>query len=468
MTGEDRSMNPRGRDGDRRAVVARWSITGELQTTTASQIGSREGDVCDATFDRTPDGQAFLAGSTLAGALRSTLSDRRQGYRSQGEPEVARRLFGDAEERESPAIVFDSVADGVADSSIRDGVRIVPETGTADDTFKFDREVALPGVRFPIRVDLVVTEGLDEREVLGALVDALDGLSDGSIRLGARKSRGLGACRASDYRARRFDLNTQQGWQDYAASDPEKPTRDLALHPTARAAVAAAHGPDLAAGPDCRRKAVFTLDLEVNGTLLIRTPGVAADDPDAVHLSEQGRQMLSGTSLAGALRAHAGRVLHTLQHLGLVKDNGVSVEGLFGSRPREGDRSAVFCASRVRVDEAVLSNDSRVYRQSRNRIDRFTGGTVDQALFEEQPCVGGRATVQVDILNPSPAEIGLVALVARDLCDGLLPLGGGASVGRGVMKGCARVCVEPGAGTVGFPELQAYVDALAHRPEGSA
>jgi CRISPR/Cas system CSM-associated protein Csm3 (group 7 of RAMP superfamily) len=462
-------MTPKGRDADRRAVVARWVITGTLETTTASQIGSQEGDVCDVTFGRTPDGQAFLPGSTLAGALRSSLSDRRAGYRHQ-EPAEAGLVFGNLQDRESPVIVFDSFAELPAAASIRDGLRIDPCTGTADEHYKYDRELALPGVRFPIRVDVVVTEGLNEVALLGCLADALDGLSDGSVRLGARKSRGLGACIGSGYRARRFRLDSREGWERYAASDPVQPTTGLPEHPGVRDALTAVTDStiDLAglarSGPDERSRATFEFALAIDGTMLIRAPGTAADDPDAVHLTEQGHQLLSGTSLAGVLRSHAGRILNTLQDLGLLKDTAVTVEALFGSWPTQGASDKALQASRVLVTEAQVC-DNRLYRQSRVKIDRFTGGAIDQALFEEQPCVGGSVAVQVDILDPTPAEIGLMALVARDLCEGLLPLGGGAAVGRGVLKGNASVRCSPDGKALPLSELQKYLDALANQPK---
>jgi hypothetical protein len=113
----------------------------------------------------------------------------------------------------------------------------------------------------------------------------------------------------------------------------------------------------------------------------------------------------------------------------------------------------------------VLVSECRVegsesYRQGRVKIDRFTGGALETALFEEQPCVGGKVSLNVRVLNPTPAQMGLLALVARDLCEGLLPLGGGAAVGRGVMKGEVKVRL-PGQQSEGaLPDLQACVDAL--------
>jgi len=63
-------------DADRRSLSARWLITASLMTLSGSQIGSQESDYCDQTFERDEAGCPVLYGTTLAGALRSCLSDR--------------------------------------------------------------------------------------------------------------------------------------------------------------------------------------------------------------------------------------------------------------------------------------------------------------------------------------------------------------------------------------------------------
>src|SRR5262249_55381721 len=80
-------------------------------------------------------------------------------------------------------------------------------------------------------------------------------------------------------------------------------------------------------------------------------------------------------------------------------------------------------------------------RPARIRADRFTGGVVDGALFEEEPNYRGRARLRLELRQPGPGELGLVLLVLKDLLLGDLPLGGAGSVGRGVVSGRAEVRV---------------------------
>ncbi len=64
---------------------------------------------------------------------------------------------------------------------------------------------------------------------------------------------------------------------------------------------------------------------------------------------------------------------------------------------------------------------------------------MDAALFDEQTEAGGRATVRLELRNPHDGEIGLVLLVVKELLDGMLPVGGTSSVGRGVLRGTATI-----------------------------
>ena len=89
------------------------------------------------------------------------------------------------------------------------------------------------------------------------------------------------------------------------------------------------------------------------------------------------------------------------------------------------------------VRETVLEHVHSLV-QNRIRIDRFTGGVLDNFLFNEAPVFGGPGSVvklDVTLRDPSRAEIGLLLLVLKDLWTADLPVGGGASVGRGRLQG---------------------------------
>lgn len=448
-----------------RSVAARWTITAYLTITSAAQIGSHESDYCDMTFSRNDEGYPALHGSTLAGALRSGLNDRLEGYRGK-ESEAAAELFGSLKSRESAVVVFDSAATSPATASIRDGVRIDSDTGLAADGLKFDREISHPGLVFPVRIDLLVPSLNQEARLVSLLAQALSGLSDRTIRLGARRSRGMGACKTDRFYAVRYDLTTRDGWLRYSRSGYNVPR---GTHATAADAIASAFpGLNLDTGADARCRFIADCDLELAGTLLIRSPGEQAGSADMVHLTENGKRILSGTSLAGALRSRARKILKTVQP---DKDNDGLLEDLFGSPgPREANdisRTQDLKASRLLVSDGAIAGAAS-HRQTRVKIDRFTGGALDTALFDEEPAVHGSIGVRIEVRNPCDADIGLVLLLIRDLLGGSLPLGGETSIGRGIVRGKARVNLPGGKEyeLIGddwadaTDRLQPYVDSL--------
>jgi CRISPR/Cas system CSM-associated protein Csm3 (group 7 of RAMP superfamily) len=420
----------------RRDIAARWTVTANLLLLTAAQIGSEDSPICDTTFSRTADGLPVLYGTTLTGALRSHLADYLQGYGKDNREGLVERLFGFGvkdEGHESSLICFDSVTDTDL-AAIRDGVGIDHTTGTARDGAKYDRELLLPGATFPIRLDLIVPGALDENELVGALSTALKGLESSAISLGARRTRGLGAVAVKNVRAHRYDLTTTTGCTEYAESSYSlSPLEHKTPHTTVQDAVTAAWPAIQPAvlPEDKRRILTATLNINLDSTLLIGSPGSDATSPDKVHLTEAGKAILSGTSIAGAIRAQLARILTTID----AEKAAARLSSLCGSPPEQRTGQV---ASRLRVSETTVSN-ARSYQQHRIKVDRFTGGTIDTALFDEQPLVGGACTFTITVRDPACHEEALVVLLIRDLFDGLFTFGSGASVGRGRVTGSATV-----------------------------
>ncbi|MGI6618430.1 MAG: RAMP superfamily CRISPR-associated protein [Bacillota bacterium] len=452
--------------GGFRQVHAFWVVQADLVLTSAALIvGTQDFNTTDMAVLRDPkEGRPLLPGTSLAGALRSYLADFLRGYGSNEPSEVA-MLFGsgaqdgeqtspqqasigaEAEElgHQSPLIVFDSlgiIPEGLG-IEIRDGVAIDPQLGTAETHKKFDLEVLPPGTVFPIRLEMVVDDPGRESKMLALLNAALSGFAEQQIRLGTRRSRGLGAVRGVRWRARRFDLTSAQGWLSWLLSDTKAPIDDdVKPQPNPQQAFSAAW-PEwdqvALALIDRRKKLVVQLELLFPGGLLIRQPGTASGSPDAIHLTSGGQPVISGTSFAGVLRHRALQIARIVrQEQG---DAELWVNNLFGPRHEsDGRNNGQPRASRVWVSEASIDG-GKPMRISRIRIDRFTQGVVKGALFEEEPTCGGTARLRIEVRNPEPGEIGLMLLVIKDLITGDLPIGGTASVGRGVCTGSATVWI---------------------------
>ncbi len=437
-----------------RLLQARWVITGTVRLATAGHLGGGDEGPADLNVVRDraeAEGRPLMPGASLAGALRSHLADRLGGY---GGPEDGRvtALFGaipkDDQGTQSPLVVFDALGtEPTARVEIRDGVAITACTGTAQDHKKYDFEVLPAGTAFAVRVDLLVEEAADEPALLSALLAALDGLAQGEIALGLRRSRGLGELEATEWRAWRFDLASSEGWLAWLAADPLAPLPDRAMVcPDPRAACQVAAGVAPAQLEDARRRVLVTARLEIRGGVLVRSPATNATAPDAAHLSSGGRSVLPGTGLGGALRNRAARILGVVR----LDDRDQWVTRLFGPELGFGQKTKPH-ASRLRVAESVVEGGGR-YRQSRIRVDRATHGVARGALFDEEPHGGGHVEARLELRDPRPGETGLLLLLVKDLLAGDLPVGGAAAVGRGVLSGRATVSASDTTVTLSPPE----------------
>lgn len=431
-------------------VLARIVVEGDLVLETPARLGGGDAEdplemplLVDPLDGRTP----MLTGASLAGALRACL--RRCGV---GEKED-RLLFGPPKREDQAGeqgddeagrlIVEDSLGEA-AGREVRWGVAIDPRSRTAAAGKLYDAALWPAGTRFPLRFELQVREEDDEDLLRRLLATGLYGLQTGEIALGARKTRGFGRVRAQAWRVRRFDLRTPEGLLDWIDRG-DRPLLDGPGNPDIAEALAVP-------SPLPVRRDLFRLEarFRLAGSLLIRSDGdQGVQGPNATHLSSRRAAnegfrpvpVLSGTSLAGALRARALRIARTLEADGGRPgcegfDRAARLVGdLFGPEIK---KDVAPRASRVLVRETVVEGGRSDLVQTRVSIDRFTGGAREARLFSEQPLFGDGGTevaISLQIERPEAHEVGLLLLLLKDLWTGDLPLGGESAVGRGRLDG---------------------------------
>ena len=435
-----------------RRIVERIVVEGDLELLTPAHFGSGDAEgVADLSLLRDAhDGSALLPGASIAGALRNYWRERTRGYDAVAEDSD---LFGakrGAKEEmagnQSLLIVEDSIGPQ-PQVELRDGVKIDGQTRTAEEGKLFDIELLRAGTRFPLRFELLIPAGQRE-QLCRDLALALQGFEWDEITLGARKRRGLGRCRVQEWRVWRYDLTTSDGILAWLAEGRD--WQDLPVVPVVPgSSLAGILSVPLKDVKDKRYRFEMVAEFALGGSLLVRSGfGQADQGPDAVHLhralyNESGsgqaerEPVLPGTSLAGMLRARALRIANTLTPDRVEAER--LVNQLFGVGPEDPDwkDKKKRRASRLVVHEAVVEN-VRTLVQNRIRVDRFTGGAMDNYLFNEAPVFGGEnshLTLELTLREPRPYEIGLLLLLLKDLWTGDLPVGGESSVGRGRLRG---------------------------------
>lgn len=472
-------------------------MTGSFVFDAPLRIGNGDADdAVDHPLLRDAEGRPLVTGASVAGALRALLErhDRSANTRFATVLFGTDRFAGEAMTA-SPLLVADATFDqdtpreDLPRTDVRTGVGLDGRSRTAAPGLLYNFEAWPPGLKLAMRLELSVPKA-DERagERREALAALLAHLKKHGLGLGARTSRGYGHARIEDLRVERHRSDDRAAlvarlWRRNGQEAPGK---------TFAEQLGVMNVPSL-------RSSVFALEIPVEGDgggLLVRNgKGGTSDTAGALYFGHdgtkenKGKPVIPGTSLAGALRAHARRIAYfvsgetTIPRYDATAEEvaGLPAEGfirdLFGAAPTI-KRGAAMKRSRLKVRESVVENGNLDHVQPRVSIDRFTGGSFPGALFMEQPVVG-KATTTLRLELPRPverpispdrlsqsaydqaveaerqraegqwsAEKGLLLLVVKDLVEGLLPLGGTQSVGRGRFKAAGAVRISDGDQTI--------------------
>jgi CRISPR/Cas system CSM-associated protein Csm3 (group 7 of RAMP superfamily) len=437
-----------------RYIIKRIIVRGTLVLDTPTSLGSGDADSpTDLPLLRDSiSNHALLTGSSIAGALRNYLRERKKGYQeSDRRYDLAAQLFGDLfaykdekdktekekiklreQDTQSLLIIDDAIGTKPIKAELRDGVKINGATGTAEDKAKYDLELLQAGTEFPLSFELLVEREANEADLLKGLAIALSGLENHEISLGMKKRRGFGRCHVKEWQVWNFNLE-DAGDRNLWLNFEHWRTGFIPIF-NVHTSITEALGIKLDInGDDKRDRFLIDAQFQLVGSLLIRSgQDSTGRAPDVVHLKSHrpdksdSLPVLSGTSLAGVLRHRAERIVNTLG------GNSTLVKELFGFVEGKEAKS-----SRLVVHEKVIEKATELV-QNRIAIDRFTGGAYHGALFEEQPIFGGDetlVTIELELRKPEGYEIGLLLLLLKDLWTSDLPVGGERSIGRGRLKG---------------------------------
>ena len=129
-------------------------------------------------------------------------------------------------------------------------------------------------------------------------------------------------------------------------------------------------------------------DFRLRTSLLIRSTSADPKDPDMTHLHSNGKPVIPGTSFAGAFRQRAALIANALKWKTHKNDEDPVCE-LFGPIHKQDNKNQQtkqtdLWASRVTIEEHLVENVKPQW-QDRVAIDRFTGGSLQSALFNEKP-----------------------------------------------------------------------------------
>ncbi len=421
---------------NQRCIIERIIVRGSLVLETPACLGSGDTDsnVDLAILRDCIEDKALLMGSSTAGALRNYLREFSNGYNAIETSLLFGAQRSDDDGEQSPLIINDALSSKDIKVELRDLVKINSVRRTAEEGAKYDFEVLEAGTQFELCFELLIDSTTNREQLIREFLIVLQGLEKAEIPIGMKKRRGFGRCCVRLWQVWKFNLQDSKQRQEWL-NFPHWTTSLLTEYPNNIYNSIQEAFDVLPATSDKRThltiEAIFTLA----SPLLIRSGQASVDKaPDVVHLKswrhDQLVPVLSGTSLAGVLRHRAERIVNTLHK------NKSIIDGIFGS-DFTNNTTKETKASRLTVDEVEIIDTADLI-QNRIAIDRFTGGALHGALFDEQPIFGNDNTklvIKLELRQPENYEIGLLLLLLKDLWTGDLAVGGTSSIGRGKLQG---------------------------------
>lgn len=201
-------------------------------------------------------------------------------------------------------------------------------------------------------------------------------------------------------------------------------------------------------------QAVLEVMLEAQGPLLIKSGTEGGADPsvpDMQFVRSGGRVYIPGSSLKGVFRSYAEKIARTVgakccnpfdnTFCGKkANDAKVSAGAAIYSNRNYACRicqlfGSTAMASRIKFNDAYLPNGQNPLTETRTgvAIDRVLG-SVAHGPFDFEVVTKGKFQTTIHLRNFELWQLGLLALVLRDLEEGLIPIGFGKSRGLGEVK----------------------------------
>ena len=413
-----------------------------IEAKTPLKVGGGKNDLfLDAPVQRDWNGLPMILGTTLAGILRRAFED------SAGK-EGANEIFGTKDERDpdkqqgsklivSNALLLDEKGmvceELLLQKSdflrlfdvlpIRDHVAI-GANGSAKDAGKFDEEVVFKGTRFKFSFELKGNK--EEFEKI------LNLLSDPTLRLGGGSSKGFGSLEILKIKWGGFEADKCSSSLNFNSDifldfDLKNEANDKFLRY------------ELKISPD---------DFFMFGS------GFGDKDADQTPVLEcvidyenkclgKCKILIPASSVKGALSHrtafHYNKLKEQFGEEAKVGNENEAVREIFGYEKSKTENGA---KGKILLSDCFLNydkeKDAKVFEHV--SIDRFTGGAIDGALFQEK-AVAKRDQFTIEILLKKGACDDAKKAFERALKDvacGRLPLGGATTKGHGFFKGEAK------------------------------
>jgi len=393
-------------------------LKGIIRLVSSALIGSGndERSDCDVILDA--EGKPFIPATSLIGVLQHNIKPDKMEAK-------LKKFWGYTEGKDSLQsclLCSDLYLKNDAKIIIRDGIKIDNKNGMVEfdkvrnTGKKYDYQVIDRGAEFGLKIVISFSDATKDfcKQMAATILDAL---KNKKIRIGAKTNSGLGKIELVSEALQEYSFYNKEDVFKWLIGIDGNPFTETAFN---------------------IKKPVFTINatLQLKNSFIIRSYAEDAKAPDSTSIKSGDDFVITGTALKGAIRSRAEKIAKTIKP-DIAQQ---IIDDLFGYVDENNSNSKAK-KGRVRIDEVILPRFCTEL-QSRIKIDRFTGGVLEGALFDSMPLFSRKEEIEnfnIEIVNCEEYEAGLLLLVLKDLWTGDLAVGGEKNVGRGVFEGVKAV-----------------------------
>ena len=396
-----------------------------LEAETPLKVGSTASDfMLDSPIQRDWNGLPMVLGTSLAGVLRKDFeadADEVFGKDNGSKVIFSNALLLDENELVNEGLLLKKSSFlTLFDVLVKREHTAITEKGVAREHNKFDEEVVYKGSRFKFSIEM-----LEDEKAFETLLTMLE---SPSFRLGGGSTKGFGKFKVLDVVKTKID--SVEKLESYSSS----------LNSLASTGYESKKA-------ETHTHNVYQLNIEPDDFFMFGA-GFGDDDADQVPVVEKvidydkkalsaNQILIPATSLKGAI-AHRTAYHYNLQKSLFIGNDEAKlvIDALFGEAKNSkkeiaGSKGKVLFSDVYKLDK----DETKVFDHV--AIDRFTGGGLDGALFQE------KVTTQKDVwsievlLEKNVEEQYVKAFEATldDICSGMLALGGATTKGHGAFSG---------------------------------
>ena len=289
---------------DNQKIKGKIVLRGQIKCLSPVHIGSGRDKNTDMDIIRDAEGKPFIPATSFVGILRHALLGEVFNGKQDDDFKNFWGYTEDDKGQQSALLCSNITPAGNSEMKVitRDGIRIENRTGIASDQGKFDIELLERGARLNLNMEFTY-HGYNENYVKKTVCTIYDLLSKGQISIGAKTNAGFGrvVLLENETSIYLFDFfhnkRTVYNWLKQNFS-PEDMISAGELGEPFRSK---------------KRQFSITANLKLKNSLIVRSYDSQPELPDATQLTSLNDRVIPGTSLKGAIRARAERILNTLR-----------------------------------------------------------------------------------------------------------------------------------------------------------